>query len=337
MHPTIRDVAKSLHISTTTVSRALDGYSDVAENTRQLIIDKAQEMGYTPNRAARQLRRQRSDSIGYIIPATTSGFADPFFAEFIAGLGDEASANNYDLLVSTAAPNSSEEKLLYQRWIQGSKVDGMVINRVCTNDWRLEYLTNQNIPHVSLERSPSQNNFIGIEVDSSGSVTELMAYLINQGHSQIAYIGANPELKIEIDRYSGYLAGLTAASIQPNLALTAHSDLTAEGGYQAACRLLDQSTTPTAIFCINDMTAIGAMHAAHERGLKVGRDIAIAGFDGIADSAHTQPQLTTIDQPVYSIARQLTNMLLRLIKTEVLTQPQIIIHPTLLIRESTGC
>ncbi len=333
---TIRDVAKRLNISITTVSRALDGYDDVAKDTRELVILTAQEMGYTPNRAARQLRRQRTDTIGYIIPSISSGFADPFFGEFIAGLGDEASAHNYDLLVTTAASASLSEKALYQRWVQGGKVGGMVINRVHVDDWRLQYLAEQGMPHVSLERSPSRKDFVGIEVDSHTGFLELMAYLINQGHSRIAYIGGDVELKIDHDRHTGYLAGLNAGAIASDSALVMRADLTAEGGYQAAGRLLGLANQPTAIVCVNDLTAIGAMHAANERGLKVGRDIAIAGFDGIADSAHTQPMLTTLDQPVYSIARQLVTMLLKLINGEMLQERQVKIQPKLLIRESTG-
>src|SRR5512136_3069753 len=109
--PTIRDVAERLHISITTVSRALDGYPDVAEKTRLQVIQTAHEMGYSPNKAARQLRRKRSDAIGYILPAFGAHFSDPFFAEFIAGLGDEAARQNVDLLVSSAAPDSESERV----------------------------------------------------------------------------------------------------------------------------------------------------------------------------------------------------------------------------------
>lgn len=333
---TIRDVAQKLNISITTVSRALDGYDDVAAETRQRVIETAQQMGYTPNRAARQLRRQRTDTIGYIIPSNGSGFADPFFSEFIAGLGDEAVAHNYDLLISTAPPASADEKALYQRWVQGGKVAGMVLNRVYLNDWRLQYLSELGIPHVSLERSPSDPDFVGVEADSYHGVLELMAYLINQGHSHIAYIGAAPDLKIDQDRCGGYQAGLTAANITVNPQLIVRADLTREGGYQATRRLLALASPPTAIVCINDLTALGAMHAAHEQGLKVGRDIAIAGFDGISDAAYTQPPLTTLDQPVYTIARQLALMLLALINGETLAERHVKFQPKLITRESTG-
>lgn len=138
---TIRDVAKRLNLSITTVSRALDGYDDVSEETRQRVIKAAQEMGYAPNQAARQLRRQRTDTIGYILPADKPLFADPFFAEFLAGLGDEAAAYNFDLLVASAPPDTEAEHQAYQRWVHGHKVDGLVINRLRLHDWRVQYLS----------------------------------------------------------------------------------------------------------------------------------------------------------------------------------------------------
>ncbi len=114
---TIRNVAKKLGLSITTVSRALDGYDDVADQTRARVIRTAREMGYVPSRAARQLRRQRADVIGYILPASGSQFTDPFFSLFIAGLGDEATSHNLDLLVSTAAPGGTAERQIYARWV----------------------------------------------------------------------------------------------------------------------------------------------------------------------------------------------------------------------------
>jgi LacI family transcriptional regulator len=336
MRPTIRDVARKLNISITTVSRALDGYKDVAESTRQLVVKTAQEMGYIPNRAARQLRRQRTDTIGYIIPSTSSGFSDPFFSDFLAGLGDEAAAGNYDLLVSCAPPASAEEKTAYQRWVQGGKVDGMIINRVYMNDWRLRYLAERDIPHVSLERSPSQTDFVGIEVDSYAGFLEMVAVFIQHGHRRIAYIGGAPDLKIDHDRLSGYRRALKSAGIQADPDLVIHADLTSEGGYQAAGNLFSLPHPPTAIVCINDLTAMGAMHAAHEHGLDVGRSIAIAGFDGTADSAHTQPPLTTLSQSIYTIARELASMLLALINNDPMEQRQVKIQPRLILRASTG-
>jgi LacI family transcriptional regulator len=336
MRPTIRDVAQRLGLSITTVSRALDGYSDVAEDTRRLVVKTADEMGYVPNRAARQLRRQRTDTIGYIIPSDKPQFADPFFSDFIAGLGDEAATCNYDLLVSAAQPASSEEKALYQRWVYSRKVDGMVVNRVFGDDWRLTYLGEQMIPHTSLERSLTRLDFVGVEVDSQDGFRDLIEALVEKGHKRIAYIGGNPDLMIDHDRYSGYRAGLMAVKIKPRSSLIERADLTPEGGFLAAQRLLSLVDPPTAIVCINDLMAIGAMHAASARGLKVGKNIAIAGFDGISGSAYAQPPLTTLEQPVYTIARQLAKMLIALIEKKPLDEKQVKIHPRLVLRASTG-
>jgi LacI family transcriptional regulator len=334
--PTIRDVARRLNLSITTVSRALDGYDDVAEETREQVIHAAREMGYTPNRAARQLRRQRTDTVGYILPADRPQFADPFFAEFIAGLGDEVAANNYDLLVSAAPAESQQEKSLYNRWIQGGKVDGMVINNTRLHDWRVQYLTAQHKPFVSLERSLDEVDFVGVEVDPQDGYAELMEHLIDQGHSRIAFIGARQELKIQHDRYTAFQHCLNQAAIALDPTLVVEGDLTAEGGYHAARRLLSALRPPTAIVCVNDLTAIGAMHAIHESGLRIGRDIAVAGFDGIADAAHTQPPLTTLDQPVYAIAQRLARLLLACIAGGKILERQIHMQPKLMIRASTG-
>ncbi len=132
------------------------------------------------------------------------------------------------------------------------------------------------------------------------------------------------------------MAGLKAAGLKPDPLLIAHCSLTSAAGYEAACHLLEIPSPPTAIVCISDQTAIGAMHAASERGLIIGRDIAITGFDGLADLAHTQPPLTTLEQPVYSMARQLVTMLLALINGGPLKERQVKIEPKLLIRGSTG-
>jgi len=336
LRSTIRDVAKRLNLSITTVSRALDSYGDVADSTRKLVVATAKEMGYVPNRAARQLRRQRTDTIGYILPADSAGFADPFFSEFIAGLSDEASACRFDLLVSAAPPDGKGEKELYQRWVQGGKVDGIVVNRVRLNDWRLRFLARQNMPHVAMERSLLKLDFVGIEVDSFNGMLKLIAHLVERGYERIAYIGGDPNLKINHDRIRGYQAGLSSAGIESDPELIVHGNMTSEGGYHAAELLFALSASPTAIACINDVTAIGAMHAAREHGMIVGRDIAIAGFDGIADSAHASPPLTTLDQPIYTIARQLANMILTMAVGKTLENKQIKIQPQLLIRSSTG-
>jgi LacI family transcriptional regulator len=335
MPVTIRDVAHRLHLSITTVSRALDGYDDVAEETRQLVIRTAHEMGYMPNQAARQLRRRRSDTIGYILPADTPRFSDPFFAEFVAGLGDEASAHGFDLLVSTAPPGSPAERQAYERWTQSRKVDGIVLNHMHLSDWRVQYLAQIHFPFVTLERSLDPHDYPSVEVNGRRWFRILIDHLVSLGHQRIAYIGASPDLKIQADRYAGYGDGLQSHGLAFDADLIVEGDLTSEGGYRAGQRLFNLPNPPAAIACVDDMTAIGVLHAARERGWMVGQDLAVAGFDGIEGFEHTQPPLTTINQPVYQIARRLVQMLAVQIAGQPLEEKRVQIEPVLEIRQST--
>jgi LacI family transcriptional regulator len=336
MSVTIRDVAKRLNLSIYTVSRALDGYDDVADSTRQRVIAMAKEMGYTPSRAARQLRRQRADAIGYILPVNGARFKDSFFSEFIAGLGDETTAQRFDLLVSTAPPDSPAEKEIYERWIQGHLVDGLILSRMRLYDWRTEYLLQNKFPFSVHGRTLLSANYPFIEMDSRSGFALLVRHLVERGHRRIAYIGAPDIFTLQADRFAGYQAGLAEAGLQFDGSLVMEGDFTRTGGYQAAQRLLELEQPPSAIMGVNDMTAIGAMRAAHERGLVVGRDLAVAGYDGTEDSEHTQPPLTTLKVPVYETARRLVTMLVARIAGEPLTDMSVTLQPELIVRDSTG-
>ncbi len=335
MPVTIRDVAKKLNISITTVSRALDGYNDVAEETRQNIIRVASEMGYVPNRAARQLRRRRTDTIGYILPAMPPRFNEPFYTEFIAGLGDEAALHNFDLLITTASPGEEAEKIVYHRWVQGRKVDGLVLNRIRLTDWRIQFLHQSGIPFVTLECSLDMADYACIEVDSRAGFQALLSHLVGQGHRRIAYIGSDTDLKLQADRFAGYQDGLAAAGIAFDSTIVKGGNMTREGGQEASIELLSLANRPTAIVCVNDLTAIGALDAADKLGLSVGKSLAIAGFDGIEESAHTHPPLTTLTQPLYEIARRLVKMLIDQITGEPLEEQHVCIQPKLVVRAST--
>jgi LacI family transcriptional regulator len=336
MSASIRDVAKKIGLSITTVSRALDGYDDVSETTRQRVIETANEMGYTPNRAARQLRRKRSDTIGYILPADSGRFSDPFVSEFISGLADEATEHNYDLLISSAPVGNKTELQLYQHWAHSHKVDGFILNQLWQSDWRVRFLSSQHIPFVSLERSLDPIDYPSIQVESKASIATLINHIVDRGFRRIAFIGGPSHLSIHNDRFDGYCQGLTFNQILIDPGLNISADLTSTGGYQAAKQMLLIADPPDAIVCINDETAFGVLHAAREAGRTVGIDFAVTGFDGIQDSIYSQPTLTTLDQPLYEISRKLARMLIAEITGQLLPERQVIFHPVLQIRESTG-
>jgi LacI family transcriptional regulator len=333
---TIRDVAKRLNLSITTVSRALDGYDDVAKATRQRVIRTAREMGYAPSHTARQLRRSRADAIGYILPTSDPRFTDPFFSEFIAGLGDEATSHNLDLMISTAPPDKPAERQMYERWVHSRRVDGIVLSRMRTRDRRVKYLIKNKFPVVALGHTLLSLDLPYVEVDARAGFVLMIKHLVERGHKRIAYIGAPENLTLQVDRLAGFRDGVEATGLTFDESLIVRGDLTRAGGYQAAQRLLSLREPPTAIMGANDLTAIGAMRAAHERGLVVGRDVAIAGYDGIEDGEHTHPPLTTLKRSVYDLARRLVNMLLAIIEGEPLTERQVMLPPELIVRGSTG-
>jgi LacI family transcriptional regulator len=334
MRPTIRDVAKKLNLSITTVSRALDGYDDVAEQTRQLVIEAARQMDYVPNRAARQLRRQKAETMGFIIPATSKRFDEAFFTEFIAGLGEELSNQNFDLLVSNATTDDGERNL-YHRWVNSHKVDGFILNRIHRHDWRVNYLSQQDIPFVALGKSHDGLTYPCIRIEGADAYLNLVQHIQENGFSRFAFIGGPNDLIDHIERLQWFMSALKKCGLQVDRTNVLSTDMSSTAGYEATRTLLTGSAPPDAIFCVNDEIAFGALHAAHEQGLTIGTDMAVVGFDGVQDAKHSEPPLTTLDIPVFDIARQLVDMLLKIIAGEVVHSP-VFIKPNLLTRPSTG-
>jgi LacI family transcriptional regulator len=243
--------------------------------------------------------------------------------------------DNFDLLISTAAPKEESERLIYQKWVRGRRVDGFVLNRMLLQDWRVQFLAENQVPFVTLERTLDPFDFNFIEVDGQAGFVELMAHLVEMGHSQIAYIGGPSYMTLQASRFAGYRTGLVNAGLPfvPELAL--EGSMTRAGGRQAALQLLDLPNPPTAIACVNDLTAIGVLRAAYERGLRVGRDLAVAGFDGIEEAERSDPPLTTLVQPIYDIARRLVRMLLQEINGETVVERRVRLKPELIVRAST--
>jgi DNA-binding LacI/PurR family transcriptional regulator len=188
---------------------------------------------------------------------------------------------------------------------------------------------------VAFGRCRISEHFPHIGVDGKTGVKQMTSHLIEKGHKQIAFIGASSALTLQIDRFAGFCEGLQDHGINVDYDLVVEGNLTRQGGYAAAQRLLTRPVPPTAIICVNDLTAIGAMRAAHEAGFKIGSDLVIAGFDGIEEAEHTQPPLTTLSQPVYEIACQLVQMLIKVISSTPLENAHRLLQPRPIFRAST--
>ena len=333
---TLKDLAAELGLSITTVSRALAGYGDVAETTRSRVMDAAEKMGYFPDVTARRLQKGRTDTIGFVIPTFGPRFSDPFFSELLAGIGNEAARHNFDILVSTRPPGTAEEQAAYRRMAEGRLVDGLMVVRTRVRDWRIEYLSRTAFPFVAFGRSDLGLNFPFVDEDGERGLELVAEHLIELGHTRIAFISAPKDLMFCILRSRGLRATLEQHALSLPREYRIAGDLTQQSGFEAMNRLLDLPTPPTAIVACNDLMALGAISAAQKRGMVVGQDVAITGFDDIPLAEHSHPSLTTVRQPVYDIGRQICRMLIHLILGEELPDRQVLLQPELIVRESSG-
>ena len=333
MHVTLKTIAEEAGVSITTVSRALAGYGDVNEQTRRRIIEIAERLGYQPNLAARHLRSKRTYTIGMVIPRTAH-YSDPFFMELVAGVGKQASEHGYDLLLS-AQMQGEEELSAYRRMVAGGRVDGMIVARVLWQDPRIAYLRQVYHPFVAFGRTEDPAHPY-IDVDGAEGMYQLVAHLVEYGHKRIALIQSPRELAFTADRCGGYRRGLEAFDLPYREEYVIQGNLTRHSGRLAAEKLLALPTPPSAIIACNDLMALGASEAVHARGLRVGRDVAIAGFDDIPEATTATPPLTTVRQPIYGIGHRLVDMLVRLMQHEEVDNTQVLLQPELVIRASSG-
>lgn len=333
---TLKDLATVLGLSITTVSRALAGYGDVAEATRQRVLQAAQEMGYVPDLTARRLQKGRTDTIGFVIPTFGPRFSDPYFSELLAGIGNAAARHNFDLLVSTRPPDTPEEEAAYRRLVEGRLIDGFLVVRTRLKDRRLAFLTGIGFPFVSFGRSDLDADFPYVDEDGFRGFELAGQHLIDLGHRQLAFIAAPEDLMFGVYRRAGLEAVLQRNGLSLPPEYTIIGDLTQRGGFEAMNQLLDLSPPPTAVVACNDLMALGAISAAQARSLVVGRDVAVVGFDDILPAQFSHPPLTTVRQPIYDIGRRVCDMLISLIEGEELAERHILMEPDLIVRESSG-
>lgn len=332
---TLKSISRATGYSVTTVSRALGGFDDVNDETRRLILAEAERQGYEPNLQARLLQGQRSQTVGLIIPTHGPRFSDPFFSEFVAGVGNKAAEAGFDLLLSTQAP-TPDEILSYRKMVAGRRVDGLILSRTRLDDPRIEYLAGTPMPFVVFGRTESPVDYVYIDIDGHTGQAEMTEHFIAYGHARIAYITPPQYLTFSEYRLQGFREAMSRHGFSIPAEYVLEGDLTETSGYAAAERLLSLANPPTTIMTGNDLMALGVMNYAQNRGLRVGADLAVGGFDDIPAAEHVHPGLTTVHQPIYEIGRQLTQTLLNMIAGNPPEQRGILMSPKLMVRGSSG-
>jgi LacI family transcriptional regulator len=335
MPVTIKDIARKIGKSTTTVSRALNDFDDISPDTKALVRQAADELGYSPNTLAQRLQKQQTDTIGLIIPTSGPRFSDPFFSEFIAGIGNMAARLGYDLLVATRSPGDAELEA-YRFNVHTHRVDGFIVVRTRCQDARIDYLLAMDFPFVTFGRVDGAQSFPYVDENGEQGMAQVVDYLAGLGHKRFGVIAPPCNLTFTHHRLAGVRRQAQRLGLAEEAFTFVEGDLTQRSGFELANRLLDQPRPPTAIVACNDLMALGAISAAMERGLVVGKDISITGFDNIPMSETTHPPLTTVNQPIYQIGGKVTEMLVRRIRKEAPENEQVILTPSLIVRQSCG-
>jgi LacI family transcriptional regulator, galactose operon repressor len=324
MH-TIHDVAKAAGVSTTTVSRALNGYGDVNEKTRQRIMRIARELGYHPNAAARNLRGKRTDIIAFSPYLLQHAEPEPFFQELIGMLAFGCFEHDLSLLVTLPYPDQSIAEI-YQKLAGSGRVDGIILANIQPEDPRIPLLQEIGLPFVAFGRKLDETDFSYpfVDVDSKTGVRKLMGYLYAQGHRQIAYLSDPLEASYVYFRQRGYLDALQAHSLREEPRLMVMGLQNQEDTFQAVARVLalPAEIAPTAIVTSNDRLALYVLSALRTQGRAIGKEpghIAVASFDDLSFAALIDPALTAIHQPMSMLSKLVLELLVSLLKQEVMS------------------
>ncbi|HIC92649.1 MAG TPA: LacI family transcriptional regulator [Anaerolineae bacterium] len=330
------DVARLAGVSPATVSYVInDGPRPVSEDTRTKVLWAIERLGYQPNVMAQNLRRQRTNTVGLVFMTIERHLTHPYFVDLLTSVGEECARHGFDLLLSPC-PDRALEQSIYERMVGGRRVAGIIVTGIRHTDARIAYLDAEEFPFVVLGRPERNEDLHYIDVDGARGTDEAVQHLIDLGWQRIALIGLSAELICADDRLVGYRRALERNGLAYDPALVVNMPTTEAAGHQAMTRFLALDEPPDAVLACSDELALGAMNAAQEQGLVVGRDIGVIGFDDIPSAAYCQPPLTTIRQPMYEIGTRLCRMLIQIIEGKEPEERQVVLPPTLIVRESCG-
>jgi len=331
----LKDLAKALELTESTVSRALNGYSDISARTVKRVEAAAAELGYKPNQNARRLATGVAEAIAYVIPQNHSSLAEPFVSQLLKGIDESLTRRGWDLLVThTSSEEDESEKI--RKLISSDRVSGIVLTRPFKNDARIKLLKESNFPFVVHGRSADSDSYAWYDIDNKLAFYTAANHLLNLGHKRIGLICAPLYYNFACERLEGYKTALADTDIAYDESIVVSTEMNDESAESAAANLLDSDNPPTAILCMSDTQAIGVLAAVRSRGLKAGQDISVVGYDGLQIGRHTDPPLTTMSQPLAQSGRELGDMLLAIIDGDEPTKHQVLKRADLLLRKSDG-
>lgn len=336
---TLADVARLAGVVPMTASRAINGTGYVSDEVRKKVMQAVGSLKYRPNMLARSLKGQRMHAVGIMLP----DIANPFSAQLVAGIQEVLELNGYTAFLATANRTVEQERAALNAFVD-HRVDGILVATRGTEigNETIAAIIREGIPVVTVGRPVESASVDFVTADHWKGAYEVVQHLIELGHRRIGFIGVSPQHAANLRRFHGYEDALKAHGIpvRPELICgpaNGPAYATEDDGYAGMMQLLQLKNRPTAVFARNDFTAIGALRAAHELGLAIPDDIAIASFDNIPISAFTTPPLTTVEQPIAEQGRRAAEFLVDRIERRVKGQRrELCLECHLVVRQSTG-
>jgi LacI family transcriptional regulator len=330
---TLKDIAKQLNVSISTVSKALGGSPEISKDTRKAVQGLARQMDYEPNQVAQNLRRNKTSTLGMIVPE----LATHFFAASLSGFQEVAAAKGYNVMICQSN-ECYEEEIRNIDTLVASRVDGLIISlsKETSAYDHLRALFKRGIPLVFFDRVCDEINTSRIMVDDKDGAFKATEHLIQGGYQRIAHLSGPEKLSISKHRLDGYLEALRSYQRPVLPELIRQSNLSTEDVIHQVNALLNLPQPPDALFAFNDQVAIQALQLMKARGISVPENMALVGFNNDPLTAHIEPSLTTVAQPAYQLGQLAARHILEQINhPDEYIPHKVVLKTELIVRDSS--
>jgi len=334
--PTIKEIAKQLNISVSTVSRALHDHPSIGLRTKMRVQQLAEELGYEPNQAAISFKQRKSFTIGVVLP----NLKEEFFSNAISGIEDVATENKYNVLIGQSHDDVEREKQIITA-MKNQRVDGLVVS-LSKHTKSYEHflaLEKYNIPIVFFDRVPSLPNFHKVYFNMESGTREAIDFLVKKGHRRIGILNGPEEMKSSRERTETFKQMLVKMRLKIDLSLVVNTNLTRESTEAAMQQLLDVKPRPTAVIAINDYVALDAIQYVRRKGLSTEKDIVFVSYANLPITAYLQhPPMASVEQYPYEQGSKAASILMQIIQQpnqqEALPAQNVVIDGKLVVHQN---
>lgn len=335
----LKELSNHLGLSPTTVSRALNGYPEVSETTRQRVADAAKRLNYSPNAGAKRLAEGRAKTIGHLLPVSKEHeMVNPVFSDFIAGAGKRYAEEGYDLILSVV--RDEDEAAAYRDLAKRRAVDGVVLHGPKQDDPRIPLLNELGMPFVVHGRSSAvEDDYNWVDVNNRRAFERATALLLDLGHTRIGFLNGLADMDFAARRLAGMRDAFAARGLEPDESLICHAEMSETYGYSRMREFLARPCPPTAMLVSSVIAAIGVRHAISDAGLSMATDMSVLIHDDDLSYFRNDgdvPTYTAVRSSVRDAGRHTAEMLLKAIEAPEEGPRHILLEAELTIGRSTG-